>query len=130
MNKIRQIIYIDHPIRLRVRRVNEFAIIKEAIKKASELKCAYIVVNNGGSVSNNYGYPADTEGVICVGFMNGDSWTKVVRLPANKVSHSGVFNKVWKRGLFDRRFSSNKMEQVKREFLAYVRAELSQIVVD
>jgi hypothetical protein len=128
MKTARQITHIDNPIRLRVRRVNELAITEEAIHMAKESKRAWVVVNNGGSVANRYGYPADTEGVVAVGFPNGNSWTKVVRLPANKVSSSGVFNEVYgERGLFDRRFSEAKQNQMKKEFLDYVRSELSRI---
>ena len=128
MKTIRQITHIDNPIRLRVRRVSEASLAGEAVQKAKESKRAWIMVDNGGSVANKYGYPADTEGVVSVGFPDGSSWTKVVRLPANKVSSSGVFRTVYgETGLFDRRFSKCKKEQVKKEFLDYVRRELGTV---
>jgi hypothetical protein len=111
--------------RLRVRKLDEINLTQEAINKAKELGRPYILCKHGGSVNNSYGYPAETEGGVAVGFPDGSAWCSVDRLPANKVTYSGVFKKIWgEAGLFDCRFSNSKKNQVKQEFLSFVKRVL------
>jgi len=114
-------IEIENTRRLRVRRVSEKALANRAITLAMEKGRAVILADHGGGVANKYGYPAETEGVVVVGYPDGTAVGKVVRLPANKVTLSGVFAAIsGLRGLFDARFSSAKKQAVRNEFLAQV----------
>lgn len=118
MNTPKITIEIEKPIRLRVRRVNENSIVAEAIAAAKEKGRPVIFARHGGSVANKYGYPAETEGAVCIAWPDGSARVSIVRLPANKVSLSGVFHAVTGfRGLFDDRFSNSKKAEVRKEFL-------------
>lgn len=120
-----KIIKVTNKIRLRVRRIYEENFLEETINRAKEKGCEVVRSTHGGSVANAYAYPADTEGMIAVGFPDGSGWAEVVRLPANKVSHAGVFKHVWgEHGLFDRRFSEKRKKEVRAEFVNFVKNEL------
>jgi hypothetical protein len=102
---------IENPTRLRVRRVNEADAITYVTKTAAETGKPHLRAAHGGSVANAYNYPASTEGCVAVGFPDGSYWCYVTRLPANKVTLSGVFAAATGiRGAFDRRFSKHKRQ--------------------
>lgn len=123
----RQITKIHSAPRLRVRRLNEHSLIQSAVQKAQALGKPSIQISHGGAVNNSYNYPADTEGGVAVGFPDGSSYCIVERLPANKVTLSGVFYKTTGlRGLYDYRFSDCKRRLVRKEFLERVKKELAR----
>lgn len=106
-------------VRLRVRRINEIALAQRALEAAKTEGKIKIFATHGGSVNNSYGYPADTEGAVCVAWPTGEATVRVVRLPANKVTQSGVFFAVTGfRGLFDARCSDQTKSQIRNDFLS------------
>lgn len=112
---------IANQIRLIKRRVNEQALIDNAVQSAKESGKTIILADHGGSVANAYGFPAETEGCVAVATPEGQTWCRVVRLPANKVTLGGVFFAVTGfRGLFDNRFSTAKKAEVRRKFLSTI----------
>ncbi len=115
---------VSNPTRLRVRRVNEKSILNSVIAAAEAEGRPKIHATHGGGVANSYGYPADTEGVVAVGFPDGSGWVKVARLPANKVSLGGVFRRCTGfSGLFDDRFSKKTKAEVRRAFLVWAETQ-------
>lgn len=102
--------------RLRVRRVNETRIAEQAAQTAAKNGRPSIKASDGGDVANCYGYPAETEGIVAVAL---DAETVVVfgaRLPANKVTLSGVAgaacNSAWP--LFDGRVTDHEWRRTAR----------------
>jgi phosphotransferase system IIB component len=80
-------VYVNVPrTRLRVRRVDENA----AVSALREKPGWRVVVRNGGSVANAYGYAADTEAALAVRDPQGRVVVWMARLPANKVTDRGA----------------------------------------
>lgn len=104
--------------RLKVRRVDENRQIQQTLETARETGKPSIRATHGGSVANCYGYRADTEGCVTVAFPDGFVWQRIYRLPANKVTLSGVFQTcTGYRGLFDDRFSAARKNLIRKELL-------------
>ena len=115
----------EHSRRLQVRRVDAESLGLEALKEANEKGKTIIKVAHGGGVANKYGYPAETEGAVAVAYPTGEHWVGFARLPANKVTYGGVFEKVTgRRGLFDDRFSQEAQAKVRKEFLEDVKSKM------
>ncbi len=76
--------------RLRVRMVYPDYAARMACDLAAKSGRPEIIVRHGGGVANCYGWPADTEGVVAVALSPCMAVVWHVRLPANKVTHSGV----------------------------------------
>lgn len=105
---------IENEIRLKVRRVDENQATQEALQLAKETGKAQVHISHGGSVANSYRYPAETEGCVVIAFPTGSFLCRVERLPANKVSDSGVFAKITGyRGYADLRFSADAAFEAK-----------------
>ena len=120
------VIEIENERRLIVRRVDEHELLRDAIAKAFETGKPSIFARHGGSVANKYGWPADTEGALAIAFPDGRSYVEVVRLPANKVTLAGVFNRIFgEYGLFDCRFSAARKALVREKVIAYYDSLLS-----
>jgi hypothetical protein len=123
---------IDHPTRLRVRRVDEDALLHGAIQVAKQDKFPVVDVDYGGTVANAYNYPASTEAVVAVGFPNGDGWVRVNRIPANKATYAGAFSAiVVEEGfekkevrLFDHRTSDEKDAKARTKFINHIHNQL------
>jgi len=86
--------HIDSAPRLRVRRVDEVHHVEVALEKAAQSGKVAFSIGHGGDVANRYGYPAETEGCLAVAFPSGEVEAWVVRVPANKVTLTGVCRKV------------------------------------
>ena len=101
--------------RLRVRRVEEHSLAEHTLARARKHNRVAVSVRHGGSVANSYGYPAETEGAVAIAAPDGRVWVGVERLPANKVTLSGVVSAVlggqspW-RARFDDRYSVETWE--------------------
>lgn len=100
--------------RRRVRTVNDDRVLADAVQAAIAEPCKLKVrVSHGGSVSNNYGYRADTECVFASAFVvDGRLFVRRVcsSLAANKVTHSGVAARAECREIFDPRYGEQKTE--------------------
>jgi hypothetical protein len=121
--------YLEVPEhRCRVRRINEQEFIREALSRAKEKNKPSIRVAHGGGVANKYSYPANTEALTVVAFPNGSFWARVTKIPANKVTLSGVlYANTRLRGLFDDRFGSPKQEECRKKVIELAKAELASI---
>lgn len=112
----------SHP-RLRVRRVDEKAVIGCARADARTSGKPVIQVGHGGDVANAYKWPAETETILVVAFPNGDVWGEVNRVPANKVTLAGAAEAAIPeaRPLFDGRYGKAKKDKARGQVLAAVR---------
>jgi hypothetical protein len=112
--------------RLIVRRVDEMALAEKALSTALARHDLYVTVAHGGSVANNYGYPAETEGALAIATPNL-CVVYVNRLPANKVTEAGVSERCipGARPLFDLRFGKGPQRE---GALALVRHKLEETV--
>jgi len=116
--------------RLLERRVDEIELGKSYVESAMESGETLVLVDHGGSVANNYGFPAQTEGLVSVAFPNGYLCQFGARLPANKVTSSGILAAClgdWARPYQDPRFSTEKAAQV-RDLIIATAAEQLQVV--
>lgn len=118
-------ILISEPLRrLRLRRVNEELLAKEVSTRASDKNKFSWIVAHGGSVCNNYGYPANTEGAVIACIPRHKPLVWVTRLPANKVTLSGVIAACLGEALrpvVDKRFSKENKKQTIDRFKEYVK---------
>lgn len=84
---------------------------------------------HGGDVSNNYDYPAATEGVAMIAIREGRKVTMIAgaaRVPANKVTDAGVIAAAlgeWARPLADRRYGKDTTAAAWREARRRLRLE-------
>lgn len=80
--------------RLRARRVDEDAVIQEAVGGSLSTAEPVVIVQHGGTVVNSYQYPAETEGVVVVAWH--DRWwcSNIVRIRANGATLAGVMRSV------------------------------------
>lgn len=116
-------------IRLRVRRVDEEYHASQVRQRAEEKQRFAWCVTCGGSVCNNYGYPADTEGLV-VGCLPGRrSVVWIHRLPANKVTLSGVLACIdWDlRPLCDERYGTEKQAIAEKKLEELVEQESNKL---
>jgi len=93
--KIDSILRGDNGCRLRVRRVDEEALVRACVERVAEKPdlTLYVQVWEGGSVCNSYGYPAHTEAVgVAAVRRNGNIYWRVggARIPANKATQAGA----------------------------------------
>jgi hypothetical protein len=111
-----------------VRRINEQEFIREALSRAKEKNQPSIRVAHGGSVSNKYSYPAKTEALTVVAFPNGSFWARVTKIPANKVTLSGVlYANTRLRELFDDRFGKAKKEECRKKVIEFAKTQLANL---
>jgi len=59
-------------------------------RQAVERGQPVVVTTTGGSVANKYGYPAETDAVLCVAFPDGRAILWATRIAANKSTLSGA----------------------------------------
>lgn len=78
--------------RLRVRRVDEYAIAASAIEHARNFRAITIRCVHGGTVANAYRYRADTECVLVCALPHGDAVIWLARVTANKATLAGTAN--------------------------------------
>ena len=76
-------IKISNPTRLRVRKIDEHALAREARTEG-------FAVAHGGTVCNSYGYRAETEAGVAYRLADGTVRVFITRIPANKATLSGV----------------------------------------
>lgn len=76
-------------VRLRVRRINEFALAARLKNDNDNEPGWHALVKHGGSVCNSYGWRAATEAALAVRDPAGRVTVWMARLPANKVTLCG-----------------------------------------
>lgn len=113
--------------RLRERRVNETAIAQWGARTAKKAGTSKVDVRHGGEVSNGYDFPAETECLVSVALPDGRVCQWGARVPANKVTYSGVLAAClgdWARPIRDPRYSTDKAQKAHRMLLETAEARL------
>lgn len=103
--------------RLRTRRVDEMGVCQGAVLRAQETGEPYCSCVHGGGVANAYGYPAETEAVVAVGFSDGVCVYACRRTSANKVTDAGAADAAWggaARHVWDRRVKEDLKAEMRR----------------
>jgi hypothetical protein len=93
--------------RLSVRSVDVRSCLEDALANAKKRGRTVAHAYHGGNVANAYNYPADTEALVVIAAPDGRITAETGRLPANKVTESGVAACClgdWARPYFDDRF--------------------------
>lgn len=112
--------------RLVVRRTNEEWLLKGCLEKAKLSGIPRIWCNDGGTVANKYGYPAETEALLTCAFPDG-RWLQILtRIPANKATYSGVASACCRfaeapdiHPCFDERYGRDKKDAARAAFIAW-----------
>lgn len=114
--------------RRRVRTLDLERVVSQAVAEVALDGRPAVFAHHGGTVPNNYGYPAVTDGVVVVAIPHdGKVYTKVVaiNLPANKATASGVAASCgFRRAMFDRRCNLETARAAHSATLAEVAAEM------
>lgn len=114
--------------KLRVRRLDVEGVVAEAVADVVRDGKPVVIATHGGSVCNNYGYYAETDGVaVCAIPHAGLIYVKAVavNLPANKVTVGGVAARCgFSRAPFDGRFGRAAAKAALSRTLAEVSAEM------
>lgn len=114
--------------RRRVRTLSLERVVTQAVAEVTRDGRPAVFAHHGGTVPNNYGYPAVTDGVVVVAIPHdGKVYAKVVavNLPANKATASGVAAHCgFRRGMFDGRYGWEARRAAHSATLAEVAAEL------
>lgn len=114
--------------KLRVRRLDIDSVVEEAVEDATKANQPVVIATHGGSVCNNYGYYAATDGVaVCAIPHAGQVYVKAVavNLPANKVTVAGVAARCgFARAPFDGRCGREAAKAGLSQTVANVAAEL------
>lgn len=108
------------------RRVDVGAAAKWAAELAIESYTYWFCCDNGGSVSNNYGYAAATEAVVAISDPYGVVAVWIAWLPANKVSLGGSAAACCgeaARPLWDERIKDASRKLAAREYLKELHAQ-------
>lgn len=116
--------------------------VRRAARLVENGKAFSAVADHGGSVPNNYGYAATTDGVVYLTVRDGSTVRVVVlaaELPANKVTLSGVGNR-FGRGIGDvwdgrcgearKAEAESRAEAMAREFVAAGKVRLTVVLSD
>lgn len=106
----------------------EIALAAAAARHAVETGRVAIHVRHGGGVAYAYAYPAETEGVVVVAFPDGRAAVWCGRLPANKVTGSGVVATCvggQYRAIADNRFGDAAARAARASLIALAERELA-----
>jgi hypothetical protein len=116
--------------RLRTRRIDEKEEARQAALVANFLQEIIYLVNHGGSVSGNYGHPAETEGLVTIAFPNGYVYQKGARLSASNPTKSGVIAAClgdWARAAVDPRHGERKKKATRKMLIWTATAALQEL---
>lgn len=114
--------------RRRVRTLSLERVVSQAVAEVARDGRPAVFAHHGGTVPNNYGYPAVTDGIVVVAIPhNGAVYAKAVavNVSANKATAAGVAASCgFRRAMFDRRYSWETARAAHSATLAEVAAEL------
>jgi hypothetical protein len=112
--------------RLRERRVDEKRVALEARTETWNTNMPIINVNHGGGVTSPYTKP--TEALVTVALPNGDVMQYGCRLPANKVTNSGVLATClgdWARPFLEARFTPKRRFKAQLDIIDRAKLDLA-----